>query len=61
MAILVVFNSFNVVQNLKKLDPIARQMPPFNTTKVLPKIMQNCKILCHGPLLLNKTSSIGIC
>ena len=32
MAILVVFNSFKVVQNLKKPDPVARQMPPFNTT-----------------------------
>ena len=33
MVILVVFNSFNVVQNLKKPDTVARQMPPFNTTK----------------------------
>ena len=32
MVILVVFNSFNVVQNLKMLDPVARQMPPFYTT-----------------------------
>ena len=35
MIILVVFNSFNVVKNLKKPDPVARQMPPFNTTNVL--------------------------
>ena len=32
MVILVVFNSFNVVKNLKKPDPVARQMPPFYTT-----------------------------
>ena len=32
MVILVVFNSFNVVQNLKKPDPVAHQMPPFSTT-----------------------------
>ena len=35
MVILVVFNSFNVVKNLKKPDPVARQMPPFYTTKLL--------------------------
>ena len=29
MVILVVFNSFNVVKNLKKSDPVARQMPHF--------------------------------
>ena len=34
MVILVVFNSFNVVQNLKKPDPVARQMPPFYTTDI---------------------------
>ena len=28
MVILVVFNSFNVVRNLKKPDPVACQMPP---------------------------------
>ena len=32
MVILVVFNSFNVVKNLKKPDPVARQKPPFYTT-----------------------------
>ena len=32
MVILVVFNSFNVVNNLKIPDPVARQMPPFYTT-----------------------------
>ena len=32
MVILVVFNSFNVIKNLKKPDPVARQMPPFYTT-----------------------------
>ena len=33
MVILVVFNSFNVVKNLKKPDPVARQMPPSYTTE----------------------------
>ena len=33
MVILVVFNSFNVVQNLKKPDPVACQMPPLYTTE----------------------------
>ena len=32
MVILVLFNSFNVVKNLKKADPVARQMPPLYTT-----------------------------
>ena len=32
MVILVVFNSFNVVKNLKKPDPVAPQIPPFYTT-----------------------------
>ena len=32
MVILVVFNSFNVVKNLKKPDRVARQMPPLYTT-----------------------------
>ena len=32
MVMLVVFNSFNVVQNLKKPDPVARKMPPLYTT-----------------------------
>ena len=32
MVILVVFNSFNVVKNLKKPDPVARQMPALYTT-----------------------------
>ena len=31
MVILVAFNSFNVVKNLKKPDPVARQVPPFYT------------------------------
>ena len=35
MVILVVFDSFNVVKNLKKPDPVARQMPAFNTTAFL--------------------------
>ena len=35
MVILVVFNSFNVVKNLKKPNPVARQMPPFYTTHML--------------------------
>ena len=35
MVILVVFNSFNVVKNLKKPDPVARQVPPLYTTKVI--------------------------
>ena len=32
MVILVVFNSFNVVKNLKKPDPVVRQKRPFYTT-----------------------------
>ena len=32
MVILVVFNSFNVVKNLKKPDLVALQKPPFYTT-----------------------------
>ena len=32
MVILVVFNSFNVVKNLKKPDLVERQKPPFYTT-----------------------------
>ena len=32
MVILVVFNSFNVVKNLKKPDLAAHQKPPFYTT-----------------------------
>ena len=32
MVILVVFNSFNVVKNLKKPNQVARQMPPLYTT-----------------------------
>ena len=32
MVILVVFNSFIVVKNLKKPDPVACQMPPLYTT-----------------------------
>ena len=35
MVILVVFNSFSVVKNLKKPEPVARQMTPFYTTAVL--------------------------
>ena len=31
MVILVVFNSFNVIKNLKKPDLVARQKPPFYT------------------------------
>ena len=38
MVILVVFNSFNVVKNLKKPDPVARQMPPFYTASDLMNI-----------------------
>ena len=34
MVILVFFNSFNVVKNLKKPDPTARQMLPFYTTNI---------------------------
>ena len=32
MVNLVVFNSFNVIKNLKKPDLVARQKPPFYTT-----------------------------
>ena len=35
MVILVVFNSFNMVKNLKKLDLVACQKPPFYTTIIL--------------------------
>ena len=35
MIILVVFNSFNVVKNLKKPDPVAYQKPPFYTTYIM--------------------------
>ena len=34
MLILVVFNGFNVVKNLKKPDLVERQKPPFYTTWV---------------------------
>ena len=34
MLILVVFNSFNVVQNLKNPDSVARQIPPLYTTNM---------------------------
>ena len=34
MIILVVFNSFNVVKNMKKPDPVARQMTPLYTTNI---------------------------
>ena len=34
MVILVVFNSFNVVKNLKKPDLVTRQKPPFYTTSL---------------------------
>ena len=48
MVILVVFNSFNVVKNLKNPDPVARQMPPFYTTiknlKVEKKLIKNLKV-----------------
>ena len=33
MVILVVFNSFEVVKNLKKPDLVARQKPSFYTTR----------------------------
>ena len=35
MVILVVFNSFNVVKNLKKPDLVPRPKPPFYTTKLV--------------------------
>ena len=34
MVILLFFNSFNVVKNLKKPDLVARQKPPFYTTDI---------------------------
>ena len=34
MVILVVFNSFNVVKNLKNPDLVARQNPPSYTTEI---------------------------
>ena len=42
MVILVVFNSFNVVKNLKKPNLVARQKPPFYTTYV--KLLKLAKI-----------------
>ena len=45
MVILVVFNSFNVVKNLKKPDPVARQMPPFYTTEGDKKLMRMMRII----------------
>ena len=42
MVILVVFNSFNVVKNLKKPDPVARQMAPLYTTLI------KFKCLCYN-------------
>ena len=54
MVILVVFNSFKVVQNLKKPDPVARQMPPFNTTD---DIFVLFKKMRHLPLLANSMNS----
>ena len=38
MVILVFFNSFNMVKNLKKPDLVARQKPPFYTTVSLANI-----------------------
>ena len=34
MVMLVFFNSFNVVKNLKKPDLVAREKPPFYTTTI---------------------------
>ena len=48
MVILEVFNSFNVVKNLKNPDLVARQMPPFYTTVLvdhLEKIKKESKNL----------------
>ena len=42
MVILVVFNSFNMVKNLKKPDPVARQMPPLYTTDAM--VINSAKI-----------------
>ena len=41
MVILVVFNSFNVVKNLKKPDPVARQMPHFTLLTVADKVLRD--------------------
>ena len=40
MVILLVFNSFNVVKNLKKPDLVARQKPPFYTTDLYRKTLR---------------------
>ena len=40
MVILVFFNSFNVVKNLKKPDPVERQKPPLYTTHI-PRCMMS--------------------
>ena len=45
MVILVVFNSFNVVKNLKKRDHVARQKPPFYTTVVPLKYKKGISIV----------------
>ena len=39
MVNLVFLNSFNVVKNLKKPDLVARQKPPFYTTRVIKRIL----------------------
>ena len=60
MVILVVFNSFNVVKNLKKPDLVARQKPPFYTTKInknltLKKLLKNLKCKINKNLTFKKS------
>ena len=50
MVILVVFNSFNVVKNLKKPEAVARQKPPFYTTHI-----------CLNEMILGKVPISNFC
>ena len=50
MVILVVFNSFNVVKNLKKPDLAARQKPPFYTTS---------RSIANSPRMLTEINESG--
>ena len=57
MVILVVFNSFNVIKNLKKPDLVARQNLSFSTTKAqydLDRIAAKISVLSSGELQKHK-------
>ena len=51
MVILVIFNSFNVVQNLKKPDPVARQETPFKQNVIGSYLMRH-GLQKRGPILI---------